>query len=292
MTTNKYVDLHIHTNYSDGVLTPQEVVRRAKEVGLAAISITDHDCADGIDAAIEEGLKIGVEIIPGVELSTEVECVERSEMHILGYYINWKNEQFKDSLSLFRKSRQKRACLILEKLSKLGVYLTDEKLTGGPESFAIGRLHFAKALINDGYVSTINEAFQKYLSFGKPAYVPKFHLTPEDAIKMILKTGGIPVLAHPYYGHYSNKNLIKGLVRDGLAGMEVWHTKHPASTISHFTALANEFGLLATGGSDCHGGFNGEPPIIGSIKIPYSVVENLKKFKENKDKLNSTILDQ
>jgi hypothetical protein len=107
---------------------------------------------------------------------------------------------------------------------------------------------------------------------------------------MILKTGGIPVLAHPYYGHYSNKNLLKGLVRDGLAGMEVWHSKHPPSTVNNFMALSKELGLLMTGGSDCHGGFAGEPPAIGTLKIPYSVVEEMKKFKANREKLDLEIL--
>ena len=286
----QFVDLHIHTNYSDGVLTPREAVRRAKDAGLAAISITDHDCVDGIDAAMEEGGKLGVEVIAGVELSTEVDCVERNEMHILGYYINWKNKQFNESLSLFRKSRQKRALQILEKLDKLGIRLADERLTCAADSCSVGRLHFAKALIKEGYVSTINEAFYKYLSLGKPAYVPKFHLKPEEAIHMILKTGGIPVLAHPYYGHYSNKNLLKGLVRDGLAGIEVWHSRHPASTVNIFIALSKELGLLMTGGSDCHGGIGDEPSTIGTLKIPYSVVEELKKHKENIDRKNSSIL--
>lgn len=265
-------------------------MQHAKAVGLRAISITDHDCVDGLDAAMEEGAKLGVEVISGVELSTEVDCVERSEMHILGYFINWKNVQFRESLSLFQKSRQKRAEQILEKLAKLGCHLTNEKLRSTAEHFSIGRLHFAKALIEDGYVSSINEAFQKYLSFGKPAYVPKFHLKPEEAIKMILKTGGIPVLAHPYYGHYSNRNLLKGLVRDGLAGIEVWHSKHPPSTVQSFQALARELGLLVTGGSDCHGGFGNDPPVIGTLSIPYSVVEELKKHKEKMDCQDLSIL--
>jgi len=290
MTDNKYVDLHIHTNFSDGVFTPQEVVRRAKAVGLSAISITDHDCVDGMDSAIEEGQKLGIEIVPGVELSTEVECVERNEMHILGYMINWKNEQFRESLALFMKSRQKRAHQIFDKLSKLGLHLTDKRFTSVTETRSIGRLHFAKALIEDGYVSTINEAFQKYLSFGRPAYVPKFHLKPDEAIRMILRTGGIPVLAHPFYGHYSNKNLLKGLVRDGLAGIEVWHSKHSQSTVNSFLSLVKEMGLIATGGSDCHGGFGNDPATIGTLNIPYSVLTELKKHKQEMDNRNYSIL--
>jgi hypothetical protein len=290
MENIKYVDLHIHTNYSDGTFTPEEAVQNAKKVGLTAIAITDHDCVAGIDAAMAEGERIGVEVISGVELSTEIDCPERSEMHILGYLLNWKNAQLQESLSLFQKSRQKRANQINDKLSKMGLLLGKEKLDELSKIHCVGRLHFAKALLEAGYVATLNEAFQKYLSFGKPAYVPKFHLKPEEAISLILKTGGIPVLAHPYYGHYSNKNMLNSLVRSGLAGIEVWHSRHGESTVNNFLKLTKELNLLATGGSDCHGVFGGEPAAMGRIKIPYSVVENLKKHKEQIDKQNSDIL--
>jgi len=292
MENTKYVDLHIHTNFSDGVFTPQEAVRHAKEIGLSAIAITDHDCVDGIDAAMEEGAKIGVEIIPGVELSTEIDCPERSEMHILGYFMNWKNAQFQESLLLFQKSRHKRANQIVDKLSKLGLLLGKEKIDSLSRSHCVGRLHFAKALIEEGYVSSLNEAFQKYLSYGKPAYAPKFHLKPDEAISMILKTGGIPVLAHPYYGHYSNRNMLNSLVRSGLAGIEVWHSNHGASTVNLFLKIAKDLNLISTGGSDCHGAFGNEPAVMGSVKIPYSVVEDMKRHKEAIDKQNSDILSQ
>lgn len=291
MTENeKFIDMHIHTNYSDGVFTPEEAVRHAKKVGLSAIAITDHDCVDAIDAAIEEGKNLGVEVIPGVELSTEIDCPERSEMHILGYFINWKNEQMKESLSLFQKSRQKRANQIIDKLSKLGLVLSRNSMDALSKSHCVGRLHFAKALIEEGFVATINEAFQKYLAFGKPAYVPKFHLKPEEGISLILKTGGIPVLAHPYYGHYSNKNMLNSLIRSGLAGIEVWHSKHSQNTVNNFLKLAKELHLLPTGGSDCHGAFGNDPAVMGTIKIPYSVIIDLKKHKEEVDRTITDIL--
>ncbi|MHB9154220.1 MAG: PHP domain-containing protein, partial [Endomicrobiales bacterium] len=265
--TTRYVDLHIHTTFSDGAFDPREAVRYAHKKDLAAISITDHDMIDGIPPAIDEGEKLGVEVIPGVELSTELSLPEKSEMHILGYFINWKNKQFRESLALFQKSREQRAHTILEKLDRLGIRLDRDALFAATKGGAIGRLHFAKALVNGGFAASINDAFHRYLGIGRSAYVPKLRLTPEDAIKMISRTGGIAVLAHPFYGHYSNRNLLKGLVRDGLRGIEVWHSKHPPETIDLFTKLAAEFGLLATGGSDCHGEYGGEPAMMGKINV-------------------------
>ena len=283
------IDLHIHTYYSDGAFAPAKAVQYALGKKLSAISITDHDSVEGMPEALEEGKRLGLEVIPGVELSAEVNGAERSEMHILGYYINWKNETLRESLALFRKVRQERADRILEKLSKLGVRLGEEALRKKSGRGSIGRLHFAKALIEEGFAKNITDAFQKYLGIGKPAYVPKCRLTPDEAIKMIRRSGGIPVLAHPYYGHYSNRNLLRGLVRSGLRGIEVWHSKHPPQSVELFKNLAKELGLIATGGSDCHGSYADEPAMMGTVKIPYSVVTSLKEQKEAIDRENTSI---
>jgi 3',5'-nucleoside bisphosphate phosphatase len=205
------------------------------------------------------------------------------EMHILGYLIDYKNKQFQEALILFRKARQKRAQQIYEKLLKLGVLLDKEALYEIAGEGSIGRLHFAKALMKEGFVRNIVDAFQKYLGYGKPAFVPKFRLKPEAAIKMIRRIGGIPVMAHPFYGHYTNKALIKGLIKNGLCGIEVWHSKHSPSTSKMFGELAKELGLLSTGGSDCHGTFENEDAHMGSVKVPYSVLENLRERKEEID---------
>lgn len=287
--TERFVDLHIHTNFSDGVFDPRQAVRYAGQRGLAAISITDHDTIDGIAEAIDEGKRVGIEVIPGVELSTEVQARERSEMHILGYFINWESRQLKDSLSLFRKTREERARKILDKLAKLGICLDNEALLAISANGCIGRLHFAKAMVAEGFAMSINDAFNKYLGIGRAAYVPKMRLSPEDAIKLINRAGGIAVIAHPYYGHYSNRNLIKGLIRDGLRGIEVWHSKHPPETVEIFKKLAAEFGLIATGGSDCHGEYAGEPAMMGKVRVPYEAVEELKKYKERIDRENRSV---
>jgi predicted metal-dependent phosphoesterase TrpH len=286
----QYADLHIHTTFSDGSFSPQEAVRQAHQAGFTAISITDHDIVDGIPSALAEGTAIGLEVIPGVELSTEVRGAVTTEMHILGYFINWENAQFKDSLGLFRKARTQRAHQIIDKLLHLGIRLDKERLFSIAGDGSIGRLHFAKLMVEQGICSDINDAFHKYLGIGKAAYVPKLSLKPEEAIRMIVRTGGIAVLAHPYYGHYSNRNLLKGLVSAGLRGIEVWHSKHPPATVKMFSALASDLGLLSTGGSDWHGTFINEPSTLGKIKIPYSSVLELKKYKDKIDRENKDIL--
>lgn len=286
---NKKIDLHVHTTCSDGTFTPEEAVQCAARFGLAAIAITDHDSLDGIPAALEEGKRSGVEVIAGVELSAEVHNIERSEMHILGYFVNWHNAVLQDQLALFRNARKKRAEEILRKLAEAGAPLDDERLLANPGGRAIGRLHIAKALIEKSHVRTINDAFHLYLGVGKPAYVPKFRLTPDQAIKLILRSGGIPVLAHPYYGHYSNRNILHGLLNSGLKGIEVWHSKHSPSTSDMFLKLARELNLLPTGGSDCHGPYSDDPPLMGNIKVEYSVLESLKECKAELDRANTEI---
>lgn len=285
-----FVDLHIHTCFSDGVFTPSETVSYASKVGLSAVSITDHDTVDGIEEAIEAGKKYGVEVIPGIELSAELDNVPKTEMHILGYYINWKSLSFKNALSIFKKVRVQRAKEIFSKLENLGIKLNPEGLICGVGEKIIGRLHFAKALLENRYVSSISDSFQKYLGVDKPAYVPKHYITPSDAIDLIIRAGGIPVLAHPYYGHYSNKNIFKRLINDGLMGIEAWHNSHPPHIVKKFLSIADEMNLIATGGSDCHGGYGNEPPIMGKIKVPYSVVEALEEKKRQLDRKNNTLL--
>ena len=280
MIDEKYVDLHVHTNCSDGTFTPKEAVAYAKKVGLVAISITDHDTVDALPAAIEEGNKLGVEIIPGVELSCEIENQQRSEMHILGYLMDWEDAKFKDFLKVFRKARHERAEQILKKLEGIGIVLKEGVLERIAGEGSIGRLHFAKAIVESGFAKSVQEVFQKYLSADKPAYVPKYKLSPEDGIKLIREAGGVAVLAHPYYVHYSNRDLITDLVTAGLGGIEAMHSRHSPSAVKTFKQMANDMHLVATGGSDCHGPYGQDSALMGSIKVSYSVVEALKKLKE------------
>ena len=234
--------------------------------------------------------KYGVEVVPGIELSAELDNVSRTEMHILGYYVNYKSKSFLDSLSVFKKVRIQRANEIYSKLEKLGMSLDPEGLIQNIENKVIGRLHFTKALVDKKYVSSISEAFQKYLGLDKPAYVPKHYISPKEAISLIIRAGGIPVLAHPYYGHYSNKNIFKALINDGLMGIEAWHSSHPQHIVKKFLSIADEMGLVATGGSDCHGGGYGNMPLIGKIKVPYSALEALEERKAVLDKKNNSLI--
>lgn len=285
MKTSDTVDLHVHTTFSDGTLTPEEIIKYAQEAGLSAIAISDHDITDGILPAIKEGAKKGIEIIPGVELSAELENSAESEMHILGYFINWENTHFQGQLKLFRQVREQRAIHILEKLSQLGIKLNKEKVFRTAGESSIGRLHIARVMLEERYIKNTREAFQKYLGSGRPAYVPKFRLKPIDAIHMIKEIGGIPVLAHPYYGNYSNSKFIEELVKMGLRGIEVWHSRHSKQTAENFIKLAKEFNLLITGGSDCHGPIGDKLPVLGTQKIPYEILTELKKAKFEIDRV-------
>jgi predicted metal-dependent phosphoesterase TrpH len=277
-----YVDMHVHTDCSDGTFTPQETVKYASKMELAAIGITDHDCVDGIDEALEIASKTGVEVVPGIELSSEVMLLgsQQSEMHILGYYIDYKSNKMKAALAVFKKARYERAIKILEKLKESGAELKDDSFFKKIEGKIVGRLHFAKALVEEKLVGSVSEAFQRYLSKGKPAYVPKYFMSAHDTIKLILDVGGIPVMAHPFYVHYDDENIFKSFIKNGLMGIEAWHVKHSEKTVRKFLNLAEKFNLIATGGSDCHGQYKKKPPAMGRMKVPYSVMENLKRTKE------------
>lgn len=265
---SKFADLHVHTRVSDGWVPPEEAVERAQRAGLAAIAIADHDSISGVQAAIWAGNRYGVEVIPAVELSSGIDNLE---LHILGYYIDWQNKWFANKLSKLQEFRKERAMMIVDKLRELGVDI-DYNLVIAIDGGVVGRPHIAQVMVDRGYVRTTDEAFDKYLGTGKPAYVSKYQLSPTDAIKMIKKVGGIPVLAHPLFARADH--LLPELVEDGLRGIEVYHSKHDATTTEHYEQLAKKYGLLMTGGSDSHG--IGEIP-IGHVRVPYSIVEKLKE---------------
>jgi hypothetical protein len=267
----KFADLHIHSRASDGWITAEEVVELAAKTGLAAIAIVDHDTVDSIEAAIKAGKKYSVEVIPGVELSSEI---RGAELHILGYFINWRDGRFQNKLREIQKTRRNRAQKILEKLQRFGVEISFQDLASMNGS-AIGRLHIAQTMLDGGYVKTIDEAFDKYLGLGKPACVEKYPLTPAEAISMIRKVDGIAVLAHPTYVQASG--VLPKLIKMGLQGIEVYHSKHDAATAERYRKLAKKYGLLITGGSDSHG----REIAVGDIQIPYSFVEKLRKYHEN-----------
>jgi len=278
---NLCVDLHIHSTFSDGNFTPEEIVKHAKKMSLAAIAITDHDNTDGTLFAIPAGNKLGVEVVPGVELSVDPESPQDEEIHILGYYMNWEDEDFQEKLRHFREARVERAHHILEKLAHLGIKINPQQLFEVAGKGSVGRMHVAKVLKEEGFVNYLQQAFDLYLAYGKPAYVPKLRLSSQEAIDLISQLGGISVIAHPLYGGNS-REIIQKLKSLGLDGIEVYYTNHSPEDVKRFQSWANEFGLLATGGSDCHGGTVNEEVLIGSLGLPYELLARLKEYKKTK----------
>ena len=271
MNTERFVDLHVHTSFSDGTFSPEEVVKVAGEKGLAAVAICDHDCLDGIGPAMEAARKTnGIEVVPGIELTAE----ERDrEVHILGFFMDWRNEAFKKKLEKICQARVERAHKMIKKIKDLGLCIDGEEVFKLSGPGAVGRLHLARAMYNQGLVGSIEEAFRKYISDSGPAYVKKFRFTPCQAIEEIIKVKGVPVLAHPY--SLSREEIIPEMVKCGLRGLEAYHPDHSAGVVKHFAGLAEKFGIITTGGSDCHG--EGRRPVaMGNAKVPYAVLEKLK----------------
>ena len=284
-----YIDLHIHTTESDGSLTPSQVVHYAKEKGLKAIAITDHDTIHGNEEAIKEGISEGVEVIPGVEISVDY---SPGTMHMLGYFITTEDPILNEKLTLLlQDSRADRNPRIIEKLNKLGLSLTYDEVVQVSGGGQVGRPHMAQVLMEKGYIKSIKEAFDKYLGKGAPAYLDKFRLGAEEAIAMITNAGGIPVLAHPSTLYCKSSDeldaLVKKLVNQGLQGLEVYYSEHDERKTSSYKLLAKRYNLAITGGSDFHGK-NIKGIDLGTgrgkLKIPYAVLENLKTIWEEKRK--------
>lgn len=265
-------DLHTHTTASDGLMSPEEVVRWASVKRLAAVGITDHDTVNGIEPAMKASATYKVEVVPGIELST---MFENEEIHILGYYIDYKADWFLDTLLKIQNSRYERAERIVGKLRNMGVDITLEQVRTIAENGAIGRPHIARAMINKGYISNIKDAFRVYIGKGCPAYVDRYKLSPAEAIEMIKKLGGISVLAHP--GLVKSREHVSRIIDLGIDGIEVYHSKHDDETIRYALAVAQSRKLLITGGSDCHGIMLNNEPIIGNFSVDYKYLQMLKE---------------
>jgi len=272
----KVADLHVHTYFSDGTFSPEKVVKYSKEKGLSAIAITDHDCCSGIAPAIKAGKVLGLEVISGVELSAEL---GEENIHILGYFIDWQDTSFVNRLEEISKSRVERAKKILKKLKQHKIDISEKELFefSGPGS--VGRLHIAHLLLKKGYISRIEEAFRKYIGDKGPCYVKNLKLSPREAMDMIKGVGGVTVLAHPKSINIKGRSvedIVEGLLKDGLQGIEVYHPDHTAKDEGEFKKLAKEYNLLMTGGSDCHG-FGKKGILIGTVKFSYELVESIKQ---------------
>ena len=275
------VDLHLHTTASDGVLSPSTIVRYAKGKGLKAIAITDHDTIDGNAEALDAGAKLGLEVIPGVEISAQFDL---GSMHILGFFIDIGNKGLKERLSLLQETRAKRNPKMVQKLRELGVEVSYDEVLHASGGGQVGRPHFAQVLVKKGYVNTVQEAFDRYLGKGAPAYVNKFRFDPKEAMGLIREAQGIPVLAHPFTLHIPSPHqlsaLLAELVQLGLMGIEISYPEHTEDQISLYKGLAEKHGLLVTGGSDYHGIEVDKVEIgVGSrdMKLSYLMVEAMKE---------------
>lgn len=274
------IDLHTHTTASDGSMKPSELVLHAKESGLKAIAITDHDTVEGMEEALAEGKRTGLEVLPGVEISADYE----KEIHILGYFPCGNYRGISDVLEQLKKNRDERNPKIVKKLNDMGMKITmEEVLKEADDSKIIGRPHIAAVLAKKGYVSSIDEAFDKYLAFGRPAYFKKDKLSPGESIAAIKDAGGIAVLAHPGLMGYDNDKLDKlvaYLLDFGLKGIECYYVDHTPDETSNFIRIAKKYDMVVTGGSDFHGSFKPDIKIgtgRGDLHVPYECLEKLKE---------------
>lgn len=269
-TLEKDCDLHAHTTHSDGILSPRELVRLAKRKRLRAIGLTDHDTVAGIPESLKAGEELEIEVIPGIELSSED---RGKDVHILGYFIDIDNQELLDWLRAFREERLRRARKIVEKLKEFGVNLRVEEVLKLAGPGAVGRPHIAEVMVKEGFVIDIKEAFDRFIGMNGPAYVPKYKISPGRAIELIKSSGGVPVVAHPVT--IGNPDYVVHLAKIGLQGVEVWHPEHSPEMVEIFEKIADDLSLLKTGGSDYHGGNRGRAD-LGSIKVPYKTVEDLR----------------
>ena len=266
------VDLHIHSTASDGRFSPEEVVRKAAGLGLTIIALADHDSVDGIVPALSAAKAFPpLRIIPSVEISTDT---PDGEVHILGYFIDYTNDKLKSTLERFRNSRRRRAQGMVTKLGNLGIHIDWQRVQEIAGSGSIGRPHIAQAMLEKGYITSFREAFDKYISREGPAYVEREKITPVEAVTLVLKANGLPVLAHPFTIDNLETITIE-LKAAGLIGLEVYYDSYTTDEINRLVSLADKYGLIATGGSDYHGLEADSETMIGDVDVPMASVERL-----------------
>jgi predicted metal-dependent phosphoesterase TrpH len=269
------VDLHTHTTASDGALTPRELVRLAARHRVRVLAVTDHDSTEGLTEAIDEAARHGLEIVPGLEINTDV---PGAEIHVLGYYVDWQADWFQAFLREQRAERVARVHRIVERLTELGMPLTAAEVFAICQEGSPGRPHVAQAMVNRGYVTSVREAFDRWLRADGPANVPRRRLTPTEAVAVIRRAGGVPVLAHP--GLADRDAMIPALIEAGLAGIETYYPEHSAAQIGAYRSMCERFHLVATGGSDYHGSHTGRAATPGSPPVPLEVWHELRRKAE------------
>jgi 3',5'-nucleoside bisphosphate phosphatase len=273
------LDLHLHTTHSDGSLSPADVVGLASKAGVTALAITDHDIMTGIPDAIATAQPLGIEVIPGVEISSQH---GESEVHILGYFVDWHDVAFDARLGTLRESRHRRNPLIIDRLQGLGIDITYEEVCAMAGTDAVGRPHIARILMDKRVVTSAKDAFDRFLAQGRPAYVPRELPNPIEAIQWIKAAKGLAVLAHPTWVKTSEgtlTNLVRQLKATGLDGVEVHYSTHTARQTREYLSLAKQVNLLVTGGSDFHGVTKPDIEVgigKGTLHVPDTLLPKLK----------------
>lgn len=274
------IDLHVHTNISDGTLSPEDVIARAAETGITAIAVTDHDTIEGIARAQVKGAATGIEVVPGVEVSTQW---DHGILHMLGYFIDLYEPELIRALNYLKNARQERIPRIISKLRDCGVSVSEDEVYELAVGGVPGRPHVANVLVRKKYAATLQDAFDLYLKKGAPAYVDKTKLPVHEAIRVIARGGGLPVLAHPYSLRQDDPTRLEEILRNlkdfGLKGIEVYYPVHSLQQTALYLDLATRLNLGITGGTDFHG--SNKPGIeLGTFpdgrSLPYSLLEDLK----------------
>lgn len=279
------IDLHVHSNQSDGTYTPAQLVQYAAKKGLTAFALTDHDTTQGLDAAIASARQHFVTVIPGIEFST---VYEEKDIHILGLFIDYKAPVFLSALADFVASRERRnekMCQKLREYADMDIHY--KKLLQAFPGAVITRAHYARYMLDHGYVGSMAEAFERFIGDHAPCFIPREKVTPMQAVRLIRQAHGVPVLAHPPLYHMSDarlESLVDTLADCGLAGIEALYSTYTAGEETHMKSLARQYGLLITGGSDFHG--SNKPDIDlgtgrGNLHVPDSILEDLHKYQEN-----------
>lgn len=281
MNTEKFIDLHTHSTFSDGTYTPYEIVAESKRIGLSAVALTDHDCVSGVPQAIEAGKELNIKVISGIELAAYYPNEAGVEIHIVGLFVDCTNKNLLKKAEEIMENRRIRNLKMTERLTNLGFPMTYDELIEEAGRDSCSRTHYANLMLKKGYIKTKSEAFQKYISHGMPGFVPRILPSPQECIELITQSGGIAILAHPtLYG--MNYGQIKAMAYDlqlmGLSGMEVMYSTYRSEQQREITRIANELGLKHSGGSDFHG--LNKPDISlgtgrGNLHIPESFLNGL-----------------
>ena len=273
------VDLHLHSTASDGRLSPAEIVHKSVESGLTIMAIADHDTVDGIAPALVAAEAFpGLKVIPCVEIGTDV---PDSEVHILGYFIDYTDHGLRATLEKMRNSRLERAQGMIAKLGNLGIHIEWERVQEIAGSGSVGRPHIAQAMLEKGYVTSVKEAFTKYIDRSGPAYVERKKLLPVEVVRLILRANGLPVLAHPSFVN-DLETIVTELKAAGLVGIEAYYDGYTAEEINGLVSLAGRYNLIATGGSDYHGLYASTETMIGGVDVPVESAEQLIALAEQR----------